>query len=1282
MRLRLLLCAALLASALVTSSGAAANLLQDPSFESIPAGTTHASGEHNLGGWRFYTSGTAGGTFTAVTPGRTGNIAARLTRSGWGGDSGLDVGLPSLLIPVEGQATYRMGFFARTPSSSAMILTFVWLNGSGTKIGQNSFIVRPGAEYTNVSREAQAPSAAASLNILIQIQGPGEVTVDDAELVQSAGPPPPADVFVTWPVNETVDSLTPAIAFAAPAANGFEAVLEQDGHEVQRYESSGGQQRTFQFPAALAAGQQYSVKVRMLYDAWTTWTAPAVFQTPQLPLVKIKSPVTADQAWGPQVEVKWDVEAGGSSYTQRVRVDGGAWEAVPAGTASHQLHLSDGLHTVDIEAASSDGTAVASSEFYVISTPAEGGTLYYYDASWVAALNMGVMNQRKLQWDALHAVAALQGLLNRNGTRLWVKLYPQDDVWLNILRQPHGWLSKKQIVHLPTGAANLPQLFTQFRDEFEGVVLWDPNVLATSNVATTVAGAEDLIPVRYDLATGSVYQRLVSGGPKLPVKLDLRNRFTGTGTIWETAVPSTGSAKCDAYIWALEKYLKTGVCTPDLLLYSVDSYWQNEGMNLGNQLVNRDYIIQHRGFVFDLGVWDDEKPVDDPDQPLGTDLETLKRVLYECASRSGGMVHLVGFVPWPFKYTTWSRAGGTHDPVPTEWEAARIFSHYNVYMDADTYGYADLANASIHSQFPLPDRLTQNGRPTLESLRRQGYIGADRRLAPINFVNFYMGDYDAGSWMASIGYNLWNNAVRGTIPVSWAFNPNHIKRVTSIYAYYNRTRSPLDSFIAGDCGAGYVNPSLLFGERISGLPEADDIWVEHNLHYFRRTNTKTSGFLINGYAGPLGQNVDRMYERFSGEGVFSQPHWYPGGPHISGSMPALIIQRDLTKNMAQDIDIVAGHGHQSTRFLSYRIVLESPQYIKSVFDGAASRDPAVQWRLVDTFTYAALQSSNLTNPPSARATYTFDTIPSRITAVASVEAAVGVRNDAWDTWQATGAEAVRLKLEWISGGAVVQEQVVDLTADVPEGAAQVLKFNLTLPPAGPYTLRYQMFRGESSFSDLGDYSWEKEVTIQAQASSPGEARLLPPHTPVALAGVVANSSTTQLRDAIYVSAPDRSSGIRVVLQDPQASISEGDVLQLSGIIEEVGAELAIVDASATVVGGGNPLAPLGISGKDSALEAPVGLLVRMWGRVAPSLHGDDAFELVDGSQGPAGVTVLLGPLVTEAIKPPEPGEWFEVTGLLGREPQSRDNVPVLRVRRAEDLQPVDSQEVTEQPQPG
>ena len=60
--------------------------------------------------------------------------------------------------------------------------------------------------------------------------------------------------------------------------------------------------------------------------------------------------------------------------------------------------------------------------------------------------------------------------------------------------------------------------------KYAGVVVYDSKVASTSNIASSVAGIENLIAVRYDISPNSLYTRLVLQGPKLAVKCWLVNK--------------------------------------------------------------------------------------------------------------------------------------------------------------------------------------------------------------------------------------------------------------------------------------------------------------------------------------------------------------------------------------------------------------------------------------------------------------------------------------------------------------------------------------------------------------------------------------------------------------------------------------------------------------------------------------------------------------------------------------------------------------------------------------
>ena len=127
--------------------------------------------------------------------------------------------------------------------------------------------------------------------------------------------------------------------------------------------------------------------------------------------------------------------------------------------------------------------------------------------------------------------------------------------------------------------------------------------------AKQIEGPEDLIAIRYNPEAGSLFSKVVKAG-LLPVTVWLVNedgttKFTGTGTIPGTALPSTGSAKCDAYYWFIENYIKTGKCDTNWAGYYIDQFWLGCPLNVKGDLhclTNHDFFVSKRGFFFSSAV--------------------------------------------------------------------------------------------------------------------------------------------------------------------------------------------------------------------------------------------------------------------------------------------------------------------------------------------------------------------------------------------------------------------------------------------------------------------------------------------------------------------------------------------------------------------------------------------------------------------------------------------------------------------------------------------------------
>jgi len=225
--------------------------------------------------------------------------------------------------------------------------------------------------------------------------------------------------------------------------------------------------------------------------------------------------------------------------------------------------------------------------------------IHTYDARPLQRLDLKDPGQAARIWDTMHLLAALQGLVNRAAPRLYLFYCADfgvdtDAFWFDWLRGEDGWLKDAEVRAL----AGWDDALGQFRSEFEGLVVYDAKVPATANAASTAAGCERLLPVRFDPGADSLFSRLTQK-LQVPVKLWLVNRdgsakFTGRGRLPDSTEPSRGSAKVDVHRWAMKRYLHSDACAPAFAAYYLDAFWPqrpHQGPPDLHTLSNHDYFI-------------------------------------------------------------------------------------------------------------------------------------------------------------------------------------------------------------------------------------------------------------------------------------------------------------------------------------------------------------------------------------------------------------------------------------------------------------------------------------------------------------------------------------------------------------------------------------------------------------------------------------------------------------------------------------------------------------------
>ncbi len=593
-------------------------------------------------------------------------------------------------------------------------------------------------------------------------------------------------------------------------------------------------------------------------------------------------------------------------------------------------------------------------------------------------------------YDTLIFLTTLQGVVNRDDPQLYLYHDHQrletpgvDAFWLARYQEkgaPYGWLAQTEIIEL----ANLTELLDIFADDLEGLVLWDPAVPATLNVATTIAGIEDLAVLR----AGSDLVPEVTA--YLPVQESLVDLFKpGATTLPNSSTPTTGSPKTDAYLWAKEKYLDTGRANPRFLAYLQDGwpatrYAQNRMTRGGVYAFERDYVVQERGFAFDLSPWPEESPTDDPTQPPGADRTIFQAIVEAAELQAGGnLIKIWGFIPWYEKYTVSSGLGvqGQASAVKGEWESTWLFSQHGAYLQGgggDVFGLA-MANVSVHQFGPLPDPRDPPDPPTEVELIEQGYLTAEGEVAPDRtFLLFYVGDYDLAhptyALLANYAGKAWLDPRRGDLPLAWGMNPALVEDIPAIMTYLYATQTDNDYFVAANSGAGYLNPDALSEATLLR-------WLWRTGRFYNRYGYNVQGFLLNGNGAAISQRRLDAFSLIAPVGLVTPDFeidepW----PRLQWGVP---LTAAASEALAGTPDVAAEAVHNAYRrtvleqerppFLVFRSAFQTPTFLWGVRDRIQAHDAEGRiladdgqvlhphYTVVDPYTFFLLLERDLKN---------------------------------------------------------------------------------------------------------------------------------------------------------------------------------------------------------------------------------------------------------------------------------------------------------------------------------
>lgn len=584
-------------------------------------------------------------------------------------------------------------------------------------------------------------------------------------------------------------------------------------------------------------------------------------------------------------------------------------------------------------------------------------TVYLLDKTLVTQAPKGMMPH-----DTARLVCSLQGLINRdfgkNQIAVYINYEDADNFWYQQMKAGGGILSGFSVVTISS--------FTKFVEVFKnqliscGMVTWDPDVAATANAAATICGLDGYLPVKYDDNDSGLMTMLKDLGVK--VKLNLKGRFTGKGIINGTKIASTGSKKCDTYLWLMDKYLSR--CSKEMIAYMPDGagcvstniIYQKDsdaGSAYGNNILDHDYLIANRSFFFDLSPVGTEVPCDDKTQIIGTDVKTLRKILQAQYNRNGGKFSkVIGFPPWWIKYTSHNSWGSLAATV-VEWMFTDIVTQYNLAKEADAAHPCCTANASLYEKISL--------KSSFKNTNRKSSITEKFNKNTV-YLLYYMGDYDSSAWLKKWVPVIWQDSGKGQAPMMWSFNPNLSDRVPMVFNYIYSNMDNMDYFVSGDSGPGYIIPGGLYNSLCPERPnpDGDKAWVDFSKPYMKRFDMDIVGFIINGNY-KMNTTIMKMYNQFAPVGSF---HNDPSKPlYVVNGTPYVYLKNGVgnpgsyTDSAAGMYDYIKNTMH-GLNFGAFRTVCWTPSQInqlsKAFLSYAKTKDPNTTYKFVDPYTYFAM----------------------------------------------------------------------------------------------------------------------------------------------------------------------------------------------------------------------------------------------------------------------------------------------------------------------------------------
>ncbi len=393
----------------------------------------------------------------------------------------------------------------------------------------------------------------------------------------------------------------------------------------------------------------------------------------------------------------------------------------------------------------------------------------------------------------------LQGLVNRGGAKLFLDYGNYDDPGTrktnSVQMSQENWIGRYRAVLNRNDLDNLdyyiqeygltvkklkdlPSAIRRYQKALTGLVVWDPALLDSVNLALTYAGLEDLLLVH----PNQVEQvKKISG---LDVIEDLRGRFKD---------------RADLYRWALRHLFPR--CKPGQVAH-VEPAWQRAEFT--------DYVVQNRLFVFCLSCFRKGGL-----RGLGQKLLLLliagpfglRNFLFN--TRLDGVIRWIARILIELGEPE-TRLGNRIQRAVKAAPYPTIFGWHSDRDDEFAFMLAISANGLRLAPTFLANNYSFHSRLPAKVPWKQRYTAPEKvKLQDRVYLTFTLSDGDQFTLMNTAEVGNWRRIEHGRVPFNWEVQPLLVEIAPALLGYYYRHLKPKDMLVAGPSGAGYVIPPLV-----------------------------------------------------------------------------------------------------------------------------------------------------------------------------------------------------------------------------------------------------------------------------------------------------------------------------------------------------------------------------------------------------------------------------------------------------------------------------------------